>query len=96
MRCRWDRGAELPASQPGSLWLFLTERYSMFAQDPRGRLWRGRIWHEPWALHRARVIELEGNLVSASTGVDGDVFAAEPHCLHAEHLDVRAWSLESV
>jgi uncharacterized protein YqjF (DUF2071 family) len=96
MRCRWEAGAPMPRSRPGSREHFLTERYSMFARDGRGRLWRGRIWHEPWALQSARLLELDGNLVAASTGVEAAAFAVNPICWHAERLDVSAWTLEPV
>lgn len=44
---------ELFSAQPGSLEHFLTERYCLYAADPRGRLFRGEVQHRPWLLQRA-------------------------------------------
>jgi len=92
MRCAWRVDEPLPPSQPGDLAHFFTERYALFTVDRKGRPKIGRIWHEPWPLRRAELLELDDRLVSAS-GVDVDTTA--PPTVHgAAHLDVLAWPLE--
>ncbi len=48
-----DGPAFTPA--PGSLELFLTERYAMYVSGRKGRLYRGDIQHSPWTIQRAAV-----------------------------------------
>ncbi len=44
------------AAEPGSLEFFLLERYALYAHDPtNNRLWRGRVYHEPYRFHDAEV-----------------------------------------
>lgn len=57
-RGRYRPLGEVFHSQPGSLEEWLTERYWLFSQDPRGRLWRGRVAHRRWPLQQAQA-ELE-------------------------------------
>ncbi len=40
-------------AEPGTLDDWLTARYSLFSADPRGRLYRGDVSHEPWLLQPA-------------------------------------------
>jgi uncharacterized protein YqjF (DUF2071 family) len=43
------------APQPGSLELFLTERYAMYVTGRTGRLYCGAIQHSPWEIQPAEV-----------------------------------------
>lgn len=44
------RDAGVPA-EPGTLEYFLVERYLLFSASPKsGKLWKGRVWHRPYAL----------------------------------------------
>ena len=95
MECRWERGEALPRSQAGSIEHFLTERYCLYASNAKGRVFRGRIWHEPWSLSRARLLELEDDLVPAA-GIDRSHLVDEPICHHVETLDVEAWPLRPI
>ncbi len=50
---------------PGSLEYFLVERYVLY-NAVHGRLYRGRIHHEPWPLQGADVSGLEETLLAAA------------------------------
>ena len=75
-------------SQAGSLEQFLTERYSLFVVDARGRVRRGDIWHEPWPLQAAEC-ELESCDMTRLAGLS--LPTSPPHLRFADKLDVRAW-----
>ncbi|MEL6270315.1 MAG: DUF2071 domain-containing protein [Chloroflexota bacterium] len=55
-------------SEPGSLEEFLTERYYLYSVDRHGKLYRGRIYHEPWPLQTAEA-DMHINSVAASHGI---------------------------
>jgi hypothetical protein len=95
LRCSWRIGRPRPRSQPGDLAHFLTERYELYAASPRGEIFRGRIWHDPWPLREAELLEFaDGLLAAAGMKLPRD---APPAVLyHADELDVRAWRLERV
>ncbi len=80
-------GTEFVA-EAGSLEYFLTERYSLYAED-RGRLKRAEIQHAPWTLRRADA-EIELNTMSPV-----ELPADDPHLLWGGHQDVVLWSLEA-
>jgi uncharacterized protein YqjF (DUF2071 family) len=42
-------------AEPGSLEFFLIERYLLFSLGRRGRLFTGRVWHEPYAFADAQL-----------------------------------------
>lgn len=91
MRCRWRIGHTLPPAQPGDLAHFLTERYQLMTTDRCGRPYRCRIWHEPWPLRDATLIDLTDGLVHAAGATLPE---AEPIVHHVDAIDVRAWLLE--
>ena len=66
----------------------------MFAASPRGEVFRGRIWHDPWPLRDAELLELDDNLLASA----GLILPsnAPPVLYHADELEVRAWGLERV
>lgn len=94
LHCEWWRGGRRATSEPGSLDHFLTERYAMFAADRAGRIWEGRIWHHPWPLRNAELIELEDTLLRAS-GIEIDR-AEQPVLHHCDELQAEAWPLTLV
>lgn len=94
MKCAWRIGEQLPASKPGELAHFLTERYRLFSVNRRGDICEGRIWHEPWPLREAALIELDDGLVRAA-GIDVDT-TQPPICWHADRVDVEAWKIHPV
>ncbi len=77
---------------PGSLDAWLTDRLVLYSTDGRGRLYRGRVDHVAWPLRRAEAV-VTGNTLADGLGV---TLEGEPHLLHAERLEVRAWPLERV
>ncbi|MHC5112954.1 MAG: YqjF family protein [Planctomycetota bacterium] len=92
MRCRWRAGASLPRSEPGTLEHFLSERYLLYSIDPRGRVHRGRVHHEPWTLREATLETLDDRLVAAA-GLEVPP-GTDPVLMHADHIDVTADPLE--
>jgi len=55
-RYRYRVAAGGPVAEPGTLEFFLVERYVLYAHDAkRGRLRRGRVWHEPYRLGEVEV-----------------------------------------
>lgn len=88
LRCARRIGEPLPRAQPGELAHFLTERYMLCTVNRRGRPRRGRIWHRPWSLRTAELLELDDRLVAAA----GITVPDQPPVLHAaDPLDVEAW-----
>lgn len=92
LRCGWRAGPARAPARPGDLDHFLTERYMLYTLDSQGRLVRGRIWHQPWPLRDAELIELDDGLVSAA-GIT--VPEESPVVFCANRIDVEAWPLES-
>jgi uncharacterized protein len=78
------------SSQPGSLEHWLTERYCLYAVDPRGRVFRGDIHHLPWPLQPAE-LSLERNTMAQAAGF-GPLPGA-PLLHFARVLDVLIWPL---
>ncbi|MDL2345787.1 DUF2071 domain-containing protein [Deinococcus sp. MIMF12] len=77
---------------PDSLDAWLTDRHALYSADARGRVYRGRVDHAAWPLRRAQAEVAENTLADAL----GITLEGEPHLLHAESLEVRAWWLERV
>lgn len=86
---RYRPGEALASSQPGTLEHFLTERYCLYAQSPRGQLFRAEVHHPPWPLHHAEA-EIEINEVGRPHGIP---LTGAPQTLHfAKRLDTVVWS----
>ncbi|MDG3005131.1 YqjF family protein [Paludisphaera mucosa] len=81
------------ASAPGSLEHFLAERYVLYATH-RGRLFSGRVHHEPYPLQPARVLRLEESLVAAA-GLPRPADVA-PLAHYASEVRVRIYPLRPV
>jgi uncharacterized protein YqjF (DUF2071 family) len=65
LRCRYrPRG---PAGET-ALSQFLTSRYCLYTADEAGRLYRGEVHHEPWALENAEA-EWGVNTLAAASGI---------------------------
>lgn len=80
---------------PGSLEFFLIERYRLFSYDERrGRLFTGRVWHEPYRVRGAEVSEWDDVMLR----VDGFDSPGRPpdHLCAAEAVQVRVFSPERV
>lgn len=78
-------------ARPGSLEHWLTERYSLYAQSPRGTLYRAEVHHVPWPLQPAQADILENRLLDAYN----HTLDSAPSLLHfARRIDVIVWSLQ--
>lgn len=86
----WTPGAPRPASTPGTLAHFLTERYQLFVAEP-GRVFRCRIEHAPWPLRDAAVDDYRSTMIS-SLGLPEP--AGAPVAYHADRLRVRVCRLQ--
>lgn len=88
----WKIGEPLPQAKPGSIEFFLTERYCLYAYR-RGRLYRSRIFHDPWPLRAAFLDSCQSTMIE-SLGI------AQPKgelLLHyAESIAVDIWRLQRV
>lgn len=78
-------------AKPGSIEHWLTERYALFSQDRRGRLYRGHIHHIPWPLQPAGA-EFEVNTMMTSLGIA--VPGVKPLLHFAKSLNVLVWTIE--
>ncbi len=87
--CTWSPQAPLPASRPGELPFFLTERYQLFTTH-RGRVLGCRIWHERWALREVRLGRLRSTMLEAAGLPPPE---GPPLAHHASHLAVETWPL---
>jgi uncharacterized protein YqjF (DUF2071 family) len=64
-RARIEIGDAYAPDELGSLDHFLTARWRLFSA-PRSGLRRAQAFHDPWPLHRARLLELDDGLVAAA------------------------------
>jgi uncharacterized protein YqjF (DUF2071 family) len=60
----WPTGPASPAT-PGTLEHFLAERYVLYAER-RGRIFRGRVHHNPYPLQPAGFADLDESLLAAA------------------------------
>jgi hypothetical protein len=81
-----------PASEPGSLTFFLTERYCLYAAH-RDRLFRCRIFHPSWPLQEASISSYRSTMIE-SHGLPTP--EGEPLLHYAEALRVDIWMLREV
>ncbi|MGH9943856.1 MAG: YqjF family protein [Pyrinomonadaceae bacterium] len=89
----WEIGDPLGQTQPDALDFFLTERYCLYAAAPDGRLYRCRIFHEPWPLRAASLTDFRATMIEAQ----GLQAPADGPLLHyAEALKVDVWPLARV
>ena len=93
LQVTWTAGESLPPAQPGTLDFFLTERYCLYSMR-QTRLFRTRIFHDPWPLRRAAVQDF-GSTMLASHGLP--VLQDKP-LLHGqqEPLHVNIWRPSTV
>jgi uncharacterized protein YqjF (DUF2071 family) len=90
---RYRPTGDVFASQPGTLEHFLTERYCFYAPGPAGVIYRGNVRHQPWPLQPAEA-ELPVNALTLPWGID--LPDTKPLLHFSKHLDVEAYSLETV
>jgi uncharacterized protein YqjF (DUF2071 family) len=77
--------------QPGPLENFLTSRWGLVSSSRGDRLWYGAVEHELWPLHRAELLHLDDNLVTAA-GLPHP--QGEPHLLFSPGVHTTIHSLE--
>lgn len=70
----------------GSLDEWLTHRLFLYSTDARGRIYRGRLHHDPWLLRRAEAQIAENTLA----GPLGLTVKGEPHLLYSAKMEVQA------
>ncbi len=77
--------------QAGPLENFLTSRWGLVSSSLGDRLWYGAVEHEAWPLHRAELLHLDDNLVTAA-GLPRP--RGEPHLLYSPGVHTTIHSLE--
>lgn len=75
-------------AEPGTLDYFLTERYCLYAANPRGTLYRCEIAHPPWPLQPADAT-IRRNTMTRQ--LDFDLPDDRPLLHYADFLPVIAW-----
>ena len=88
----WSVGESLPRTEPESLEFFLTERYCLYAFH-RDRLFRSRIFHQPWPLQNA-TLESSHSTMITSLGIPQP--EGRPLLHYAESIEVDIWPLKEV
>lgn len=91
-RGRYRPTGPIYEADPGALDHWLTERYCLYALDPRGRLLRNEVHHGPWPLQPAEA-EIETNTKAAAFGIE---LSGAPLCHFARRIDVVVWGAEQV
>jgi len=86
----WSIGEPVPTSTPGSTEFFLTERYCLYTTHDK-KLYRGRIYHQPWPLQTATLQSMSSTLIE-SMGMRAP--EGIPLLHYAEELSVDIWGLE--
>jgi len=92
LSARWKVGETLPYSHPGSLEFFLTERYCLYSAHKQ-KLYRARIFHEPWPLQKASISSFDSTMIE-SHGLP--TRKDEPLLHYAEEISVDIWPLMEV
>jgi uncharacterized protein len=92
LRAIWTIGDPVPQAASDSLNFFLTERYCLYSFH-HNRLYRSRIFHEPWPLREARLNSYESTMVE-SLGLPSP--SGEPVLGYAEAIGVDIWPLKRV
>ncbi|MEM1422866.1 MAG: DUF2071 domain-containing protein [Planctomycetota bacterium] len=93
-RIAWTEGDQLPETHPGSLEHFLTERYWLFTRK-RGRVFGGRIRHDPWPLRDATLHSLDDGLVEAE-GFPGIASRPPESVLASRRIEVAGEPLRAM
>lgn len=91
LQCSYRPAGSSFEPQPGTLEHFLTERYCLYAADPRGQLFRGEIHHPPWSLQLAEA-EFTSNSMTLAAGLT--LPPAQPLLHFAKFQQVVVWSPE--
>ena len=88
LRVSYRPAAEIFEAKPGTLEHFLTERYCLSSTNPRGRLYRGEIHHQPWQLQIAEANFQQNSMTEAAA----IALPSQKPLLHfARRQDVVVW-----
>ena len=92
LNANWTIGEPLPQSSPGSIEFFLTERYCLYSLHRR-RIYRSRIFHEPWPLRTATLNSRQSTMIESLS-----IAAPQENPLlhYAEAIAVDIWPLKKV
>ena len=92
LQVRYQPMKAVDSSDPNSLAFFLAERYLLYTERA-GQLYRGQVYHTPYPLQEAKILELHDGLMSTTgfqntmkqpplahyaSGVDVDIFPLLP------------------
>lgn len=88
----WTIGGNLPQAEPGSLDFFLVERYCLYTSN-EGKLYRCRIFHQPWPLQQADLATYGSSMIEAD-GLPAPEGEPLLHC--GGPVNVEVWPLEEV
>ncbi len=89
---RYQPAGPVFTSEPASLERWLTARYSLYAADHAGRVYRGEINHDPWPLQPAGA-EIAVNTMARAHGI---ALEGTPLLHYASRVDMVAWWPERV
>lgn len=90
----WQPSGEPQLAVPGSLEFFLIERYLLYSWDARpGRLFSGRVYHQPYALREVKVHEF-GTQLLAPAGLSSRL-APPDHQIHSDGVEVEVFGLRA-
>jgi uncharacterized protein YqjF (DUF2071 family) len=91
-KAMWKVGESLPQAQPGSREFFFTERYMLYSEH-EGGLYRARIYHEPWELYDAELVEFGSTMLECHQIPQPK---SQPILHYAEEISVDIWFLENI
>jgi uncharacterized protein len=92
LKAKWRIGEALPKATQDSIEFFLTERYCLYSVR-RGRLYRSRIFHDPWRLRAAKIESFQSTMIESL----GIATPPEDPLLHyAEAIEVDIWPLRKI
>ena len=80
-------------AEDGSLEKWLTERYCLYAQSPKGKLYMAEVHHLPWPLQKAKADIQKNSLLKPW---DIDLPDTSPLLHFAPRVDVIIWSPEKL
>jgi uncharacterized protein YqjF (DUF2071 family) len=90
LQASWKMGEKLSYTQPGSLEFFLTERYCLYSEHEE-KLYRARIYHQPWPLQKATLTSLSSTMIES---LDLPTPKGDPLVHYAEEIGVDIWGLK--
>jgi uncharacterized protein len=88
----WTIGEPLAQTLPGSIEFFLTERYCLYSYH-RDRLYRSRIFHQPWPLRSATLDAYQSTMIESQRLPTPQ---GQPLLHYAESIAVDIWPLRKV